>query len=87
MSLQLTVSVTRRWFQLAQPGGAGLGTIPALSRDEIPPFCRNKLKATKTARKRADSHHHGLGVLPRVGCTLCWAAFEDAALCQYSSQP
>jgi hypothetical protein len=27
----------------------GLGTIPALSRDEITPLCRNQLEATQTA--------------------------------------
>ena len=52
---------------------AGLGTIPALSRDETTPLSRNQLQNMQTTSKRADSYHHDPGVLAGVGCTLCWA--------------
>jgi len=41
---------------------ARLGTIPALSRDEITLFYRNQLQATQTAWKRRR--------IPSVRCTL-----------------
>ena len=40
-----TAGVTRWW--------AGLGTIPALSRDGTTPFCRNQPQATQPVQKRA----------------------------------
>jgi hypothetical protein len=37
--------------------------LPAAGRDETTLFCRNQLQATKTARKRADSHSRVHAVL------------------------
>ena len=44
--------------------------LPAWGGSVDPPSKRDSAKARNMLKKRADSHHHGLGALPRVGCTL-----------------
>ena len=54
--------------------------LPAWGGSVDPPSKRDSAKARNMLKKRADSHHHGLGALPRVGCTLCWAATRNASI-------
>jgi len=53
--------------------------VPAGGRDETTPLCQNQLRATKTAQKRADSHHVSRRSLPGFGCIIL-VYFWDAVL-------
>ena len=74
------LQANQRYFpgaqRLALPAG-DLDRLDPAGWDEITPFCRNQLEATKAAQKRADSHQRSLSLSKgRVHAVLGGISFD-----------